>query len=249
MKRLYIITISIILFEFSGFSQNTGFLGKRVIVKTDIVNGLQLGFSNIDIEATVSRRMSVNASFRYINYKDLFGGYQVKTGEFQQDPTNRNWKVFDEFRTLSDGTTQGWIVSIGTRYYFNNIVPAPLGLYTEINLGYGQLEFSDYSVSFRYVNVDPFEPFTYSRPDIKNLSGTSTTFHFEFPSIGYQKALLKFITFDVKMSFQGYYCDLPANLSDAMPDNVYIRPNLVGFSSGNLAMGLALYGKLGILLF
>jgi len=249
MKKLLLIISAIVLFGYSVTAQNTGFLGKRVLLKTDAINGLQIGFNNLDVEVTVGRRFSVIASFRHIYFEDYFGGYELLTGEFQEDPSNRNWKVYNEYRTLKNGVTQGFMGSLSGRFYFNKIVPAPLGFYTEFGIGYGVASYTDYTISFRYKNTDPLEPFNYSRGDIKGLSGESSMIYFEIPSVGYQFALLKFLTFDVKCSFQGYYCDLPSNLLNAMENNIYMRPNMAGFGAGNLAMGFALYGKLGFSLF
>jgi len=249
MKRLLIICATV-LFGYAGLAQNTGFLGKRFLLKTNVVNGFQIGFMNLDVEATVARKVSVTAGFRYFDYVPSFGGREMKTQHVRSNG------IYDVYQKIGGGKTTGWLVNGGIKYYlsgYNRIIPAPLGFYTEVSFGYGNATMSNFSIFNRVkypYGHNSWNTLVYAKPNSYNLEGSASIIFFEVPSFGYQFAILKFLTFDVKMSFEGYYSDLPSNLADPSDvGNMYVSPNLVGFGAGNLAIGFALYGKLGFSLF
>lgn len=228
-------------------SQNTGYLGKHVILKTDAFNGRRMGFQNLDVEVVTGRQMSFVASFNRLSFNGSSPGFTIYTGEINPGG-NRNVKVFDEYRTLKNGNVNGWFASIGTKFFIDKIIPAPLGLYAGIGLGYGAAQLSGYSVSFRYKNIDSFETFTHSAPDKTNLSGKTTIVFLELPSVGYQTVVFQHLVLDAKVALQGYHCNLPDQVQEAFPRNYFIRPNLTGVVAGSLSFGPAVFGKVGVLI-
>lgn len=50
------------------FAQSKTYLGKKLVVKTNVINGIRLGFNNADVEVALSRRFSLNGFFELHNF-------------------------------------------------------------------------------------------------------------------------------------------------------------------------------------
>ena len=236
-------------FLFAGFvlllsGQNTGYLGKKFLIKTNLFNGRFFGFSNADVEYVVGRQSSIIVSAQHFDY-GVGGGRKAKTGSVS--PGNNRGKLW-EISTLKNGRTTGNLVSFGYRHYFDRIIPAPYGYYFECSVGFGEATFSDYYVSYTYKKVrGKYE--VYPRADSPTLSGRSKIVFFELPSFGYQKVINRFITFDAKISLQGQYCNLPQDMRAAIDHNLFVSSNTVNLAYNGLSIGPSVFIKLGILVF
>lgn len=241
-------------------SQNPGYAGKHFILKTNAINGKFLGFTNADIEYVAARNITVTAYFNYFQYKSAKGTVRNKTGTINPggDP---NVKVFDEITEVYPGTTKGWDAGIGIKYYFNKIIPAPVGLYTGFDFGYGNAGLS-FSYKVTYENVDMFEPYTYNPVGsgvVYSTSKTCSFYHLSFPSVGYQAIYFGFLALDAKFSFDGYFNNLPKKYTDTYPYD-YVTPNLAAIHLNSISLsekqknykisyGPSIYLKIGFLLF
>lgn len=75
MRKFFFFLLLINTFVFQAFSQ-VGIMGKRTLLKTDIVNGIRRPISNIELETAVTRNYSVSLSYSYLqtSLKGIYKG-------------------------------------------------------------------------------------------------------------------------------------------------------------------------------
>jgi hypothetical protein len=249
MLRKTFFTGLITLITLSGLCQVTGYMGKRVILKTTVINGIRRGFNGAEIEYVAGRRVSVTGSFQKFNYSRSAEGITLATGKI--NPRDGRCSL-SEKTTLSNGNTKGWFSVLGARYYFNRILPSPIGFYTEVNVGIGRAELSGYNVGYAYSKTSVLCDYDEVLPldrKIEGLGGTAGVFLLEAPAIGYQKVIGRFIVIDLKASLLSQYAKLPENLSETLEHNYYLRSNMFGLVWGPVSSGLNIFARIGILLF
>ena len=246
MPKLLILLFIFLVGEL--YAQSTGYGGKKFIIKTDAINGIRLGFTNADLEMVVARNISVTAAFRHFAYTQPNSKVSI-TGEVNPGG-DRDVRVFEEHTKVFPGETRGWLATIGMKYYFNKIIPAPSGFYASVDLGYGQADLNfDHVVTYK--NVDPFEPYTYSPPGSgfrMSSSANCSLFYFTFPAVGYQIFFFNLLTLDAKFSIDWYYIDLSENIVEKYPYS-YVSSNLISAQNGHISFGPSVYLKVGFLLF
>lgn len=240
-----------ILSCFAAASQPVGYLGKKVIIKTNIINGIRLGFNSLDGEYVLNRQSSFTAGIHGFKYRLGAGGRTVKNGVV----TPRNgYCNLKEKVTLSNGVTKGWIVSIGGKHYFNKIMPAPMGIYLSFDFGFGMATLSGFSTSYEYTEARLstcfLEQVNYPlRENVTELNGKAAITYLEFPSVGIQKIFAKYVVLDAKLSLQVQNCFLPEEFVNALERNHYVRSNTFSTAIGTAAIGPAVFVKLGYLIF
>jgi hypothetical protein len=254
-QRKKIITFPVIftlLFLFvnrQGLTQNTGYLGKKFMLKTNVVNGIRIGFNNCELEYVIDRRLSLTGEFEIFKYSRGDKGVDVKTGKIK--PGSRQLEENKEISTLKNGTTKGLIGRIGCKLYFDKVLPAPIGFYASFGIGFGSASMKDYRVSYEYKK----SPNSFGhdegvqRPDVTDLNGTTKILFFEMPSFGCQAVYHKLVMLDGKISVQSQYCPMPGNLRNAFEHNYFVRSNTLTYARNNLSVGLAIYLKVGFLIF
>jgi hypothetical protein len=232
----------------NSFAQ-TGHFGKKFIIRTNVINGRQLGFNNIELEYALGRKLTIGVSYNLFNFTRNENGVRSRTGTVE--PRGASEK-FREFSRLSDGTTSGSHMGINARIYFNRIIPAPYGWYSAFYIGFGKATYTDYKVSYEYKD----KGFTSSlgdgpptRESVSGLSGQSSVYVVEVPSFGYQRIFSRLIVLDTKFGMATQYCNLPDNLVNAIENNYFVRGNTISYAYGRFNFGLFVYLKLGILVF
>ncbi|MES2679184.1 MAG: hypothetical protein V4635_04830 [Bacteroidota bacterium] len=226
-------------------AQVTGYLGRKFIVKTNVVNGRLLGINSCDVEYVVKRRLSLNAGVQFFIYGRNSKGVRVRTGILKPGSGPNQFK---EFSILKNGITKGWIGSVGFKLYFDKIVPSPYGWYMEFDFGFGQAKFENYDVSYDYKIVRN-NTIIVPKKSVSGLSGSAMIIYFEAPGFGYQKIFNNFISLDGKISMQGQYGTLSDELLNNFEHNYFLRGNTVSYAYGRLLLCPAVYLKLGILIF
>jgi len=262
MKR----TLSIFLIFFIStviLAQNTGHVGKHLSIKTDLINGKRLGFTNADIEVPVSRNFSLSLSGRYFNYETADQNNVVidKRGI----PSSLLSGEVLVKKDVNPGKTEGIMGTIGAKYYFSKIMPAPVGFFVGLNLGGGYINSdyrlttrNDYEIESSSIGPNP------SFDDTTITSGSlSAPIIYGSPYVGYQTVFFKFLTFEAKIGLEGYYTLISSFRQKEVPYN-YVEPNTVpiraypkkqSITGGptkreyRLAVGPAVYVKVGFLLF
>ena len=251
MKKI-VLALLLAAFGLQAKSQNTGYLGKHVILKTDVINGKRLGFQNLDLEVVKTRQLAFTASFRNFAYAGTFRPKEIEKNNYVNIPTylaNSN-KYYDyaytEFSIVTPGQTKGLMASLGAKYYFSHILPAPSGLYTSAELGFGQ-------ATFTYLYRSRYEPFVseYGRAfttENEKIITESNFLYFALPAVGYQTFLSGRFAVDAKVQFEGYINNASMDFIKKYP-YPYLSSNLVAARVGNTTFGPAIYGKVGFLLF
>jgi hypothetical protein len=257
MRKLFILFI-LAGISFQASSQNTGYLGKHVMLKTDLINEKRSGFQNLDLEVVAGRKTSFAASFRNFEYAGTKGTKETKkeqTVEFTvYHPGYYSpeliWSAEDfyEYTSVTPGKTKGWLATIGIKQFFNHIVPAPIGFYTSMEIGYGKATLLyDYGTRYEKMYksldhgiVDPLPTTT--------ISSNCEIFYFSLPSLGYQTVFLNRLVVDAEFQLEGWVNNLPEELTNKYK-YPYFSTNIGSVNKGNTTFGPAIYGKVGFLLF
>jgi hypothetical protein len=241
-----------------AYSQNTGYLGKHVILKTDVINGKRMGFQNVDLEVVTGRNLSFTGSIRKLTFAALPEQHK-KVAEIETSPDFDDF--YDEFVTLFPEETKGQMGTVGVKYYFNKILPAPLGFYCAAEFGYG-------SAAVNLNALVTYKPHygswgEYAPDNHTEIINRKVKFSYvSLPSFGYQRVFFNRLVIDGKISYEFYTDDLPDDfvkrylrdkfMTISAAADTYssvLSTNLTSTYNGNRTHGLAIYGKVGFLLF
>ncbi|MEM1215265.1 MAG: DUF3575 domain-containing protein [Bacteroidota bacterium] len=203
-------------------AQVSGYLGKRLVVKTDLVDYWSFeGGYNVQAEYLFARRHSLQCEFQtkeigYDNYLNRsIQGIRYDT----DDPAQVN----------------SWEGVIALRHYLSRALPAPKGLYA-----YQQFAFGEADISGNYV-FDNFENFDYKVADADYWSVEL--------GWGYQTFLLGRIAIDVGFGFN--YSELDAGEFNLVLEDIRYRhgSNLIQLEERLQFFGLSAHLGVGCLLF
>lgn len=116
---------------FSCYAQNTGYAGKKCILKTDVFYGRFLGFKNIEAEYVFSPQWSITAGVRFHK-----GAYKQDFTENDKDYIMDGRGIssyssnFSSIKSLPKVTMSFIAYKLMARRYFNRVSPkAPRGWY------------------------------------------------------------------------------------------------------------------------
>jgi len=236
---------------FSMQAQGSGYLGKKFIFKTNLINGLRFGFSGGDVEFLAWRGTSLIASAHYLNYDVPEFGISSRNGIVV--PRDGSCELNETVR-FEKGNTNGLIFSVGIRHYFNRVLAAPSGFYVSFEIGQGRVNLSGFKTSYEYeeakYTICDLDEINFPlRPDEPDLTGVAGVTFIEFPGLGYQTIIARIVSLDFKFSIQGHSGQLPEQFLRAADKNYFIRGNTISGSVGKLNIGPAVYVKFGLLLF
>lgn len=238
MKRFIVAMTLSLVFIVQLSAQNTGFIGKRFILKVDAVNGTELGFMSAEIEVPVSRKFSIN----------LFGGWH--DSRFDLFGPNRTYLTdkedygIDKIKTEVKGCEiNGWLAGVGFRFYYDKLLPAPLGLYSGMGLGYGRYQVSDY---MQRGKVYRFGELDYVAPYQNVEGGAMNIIMFNIHSFGFQHIIAKIFVIDINLSIEGYYADIPPRMATAN-NNFFATSNIIALKAKKVSIGPSLYVKVGVI--
>ena len=259
------IVVLLLLVSFSALqAQPGGFLGKRVIFKTNILDINANSFNGFNVEFVVNNRFTFLAGVKNDAFAQELGEkkrYQtdevtIVRGDCNGTLNGRETSAaYKREATLSGGETSSLIYNLGARAYFSNL-GAPYGLYTDLNLFFGTGEFSNYRVENSFYNESIFgscipPPSNYA----VTVEGQSSILMFDFPSIGYQFFINKYISLDLKISMRTLTYDLAMNVESVYPKKYYLRPSQLTFTRDGVKEDLNILVspnaelKIGLILF
>ncbi len=239
-----------------AFAQSVGYAGRRLVIKTDVLNGKYLGGRNIEIEYPVIRKLSVLFGFRYHSGmhkqkftsrdEDFMGGY-----------------ISDE-ANVNKARIKALTYKIQLKYYPNSMFSAPKGFFL-----YGSFEFGKATIegaaTFDYDNASSTSSIKYGNLiDIKVKQ-------YEW-GIGFQEIIRELFVIECSGGFSGSRFNAsgtPTSQQYTTGVARYYGPNLLPFGKtgpdgtdlsplGNTssenkpykgAYGLSFNFKVGILLF
>lgn len=245
MKRHTFILL-ITLFAASTVSaQNTGFLGKKFMVKTNLVNGRLMPARNLDVEYVTGRNVSINYSFNYLSFQP---NTKIKDNASRYSSDYDKTSIYP-FRTI------GYYNTIGIRLYPDRIIPAPQGFYFDFNIGRGSAiygyeykrEKDVYIDNYPYNNDGYYYYGSHKEREVTEgrKKAVANFVTFTFPSFGFQHIINQYLLIDTKFSFEGFVTDPPPY----QYAYTYLSSNLAAARIGGFFYGPALYFKAGILIF
>lgn len=247
-KLLYILLILPALLS----AQSPGFLGRKLMIKTNLVNGIHLGFNGVDLEYITGRQFSLGFSVQRFSYQLDEDGVTRKNGVIK--PRN-SYCELKELVTVKGGTTKGMIVSLVGRYYFNKVMGAPAGLYTSADIGYGRGTLSGYSATYTYeeksdISCSYLEQVNFPlRAPVYYMESSFSMIYLEAPAVGYQHMLSGRFSLDFKAALQSQLCRIPDEILQCVDNNVFVKGNTFGWSRHSNVFSPAIYCKIGFLLF
>lgn len=248
MNRKILFYLAFCLLPSLSVAQTTGYLGRKLLVKTDAVNGLNKPFKSLELEWVLTRRFSLSAVAELIDYRVGRYGYKIPTGTLR--PRDANDKI-REITLLTSGTTKGNSVALSARFYFDRIMPAPVGYYSDCAIGFGKATFTDFSFSYKYRKVGYGSPLLHlERQPVSGLSGSANFITIEFPSFGRQWIIKRLLVLDARVSLISQYFSIPTEFTSALEHNYFLRSNTtLSAAYQGWSVGPAAHLKLGLLLF
>ena len=230
------------------YAQKPGYLGRRTLVKVNLLNGYRPGFNQVDVEYVLGRLFTVEGSFQLISQS--MGSYEVERRTGTIAPFGGTREAV-EYSTLKGGVTSGWCAGVSGRLYFNRVIPAPYGWYLSLQLGFGKVTFEDFEVHYRYEDkfaVSGVYNQKYVLPP-KKLTGESTFIRTELPGFGYQRIFKKRFFYDAKLSLLVQYAGIPEDMLNAFEYNYYLRSGMYSIGISKVSFGPAFDLRVGMLLF
>jgi opacity protein-like surface antigen len=218
---LFVLTIS----SFCAQAQVSGFLGKRVVLKTDLMhlNAYDAGY-NLQLEMALMRHTSIQVE--YHQRENQYGSYLKRPGGIN---------YIDD-----DAQVASWEVAATLKFYPSRAIPAPKGWYNYIQASRGQAD-----VSGRYLERD-FNTDVNREYDFNIRNATYSSYE---TGIGVQTFLLKRIALD--FAFGLNYSEIDAEDSNYLIEEMRYRhgSNLLIVEPNTRFVGLAAHISVGLLLF
>jgi hypothetical protein len=278
MRKFFLFITCFITFS-ANLEAQVGFLGKRVVVKTNALSGVQKPLRGLEIEFVVKRNLTIsvgysaNSNSSNINFSDV-----VKLGDwlqYQQYMQFENLIQSYDYNTIQPGyltsLNDGKIINskkafdINFRLYTNSYQSAPQGFYSQYGLSIGKqtisggIYYPNDVIDFGYGTANV----KYYSQDYEKYLKTENFTNFYF-GYGFQQVFAKWVTIDFNLNggirFRGdaNY----ANTSQFGNSNLrYIASkkariattgNLLGLESNlssRIGFFISGYVKLGILIF
>jgi len=178
MRKFFFLVLLINVLTLPAFSQ-VGIMGKRFILKTDIVNGIRRPISNIELESTLSRKFSVSLSYSITKtpINGIFKGSNfINWMESASDNTWNNYlpgyerdHLLDDFteyelvdlirdeKSFNSNvhiTTNQKLIGLSLNFYNGGAISAPFGSYFQMGFKAGKQYLSGY-FNVPYLITDP----------------------------------------------------------------------------------------------
>jgi hypothetical protein len=183
-------------------AQNTGYGGKRFLVKTNVINGIQSPLASLELEYALSRRFSISikgGAYKYkVNQRYNAGEYATPVSNYYNSYGVYSYsnKLGPENRVALPDKAEinSRQVELEFRYYPGSVIPAPSGFFTCIAFRYAKIDVKgNYYNSLLTNIIDPYNsnyygypnqitPETYNEYDIKGVTAAGYNI-----GLGYQK--------------------------------------------------------------
>jgi hypothetical protein len=161
-------------------AQNTGFAGKRVLIKSNAINGLNGFFNSYGAEIAFNRKMTITLGYDAINTEVIQSYNQMET-------------VGTSIIMGSKAQTSYKGIHAEFRKYFSREKPAPYGLFMCATYGNGNLNIDKGTYSEKLFIAEGTQDVTYQ------ISGISLA---KFGlGLGYQKPINKWIFIGGQFTF------------------------------------------------
>jgi len=238
MKRIFFcIAILILSVSQSVFAQNTGYMGRHFILKSDLMLPIVIDGYSIELEAVVIRRIALTGKF----------SKQQRISKLGNSTSYANYQGYSE--VVGNWKSSSVDYSIGVKYYLEPEQPAPKGGYLFVDYGIGKTDLTGRQVvEYLPGYQDIFKQFDVT---VKNVPVSQFNFGF-----GYQSIFFRRMVADLSISYFQSYTKIPSTLEDqyGLLSNAYGLNLLTisgneGLSQILPASGINIQFKLGFLIF
>lgn len=256
MKRLLLFIF--IYIPFSVIAQNTGYAGKKLLLKTDVFNGMYVGFRNIEAEYVFAKRFSISICGR-----SHIASYQqnMSQGELNNFLRTYNYgetKYGANRPSLPDAEISASTLKFTLKAYTGGslLMKAPRGFYFGVSYESGTATLNN------AVKLEPLFDNTNLVKDFKVKPGYKVN---SIPvssiegAIGYQEIFKGFISLDFQVAINSSSFNKGGTTESLLYTTysaAFYGPNVFAFGKSvdsndvkTSALGLSAYVKLGFLIF
>jgi hypothetical protein len=216
MKNVLFITTLVSFFCISvAQGQNTGFGGKRVLLKTDVLNGLRSPLVNASAEFIVTRGFTFSVGYRATKgkYNQIYYSNEYQSNYYSSEESNKLPKQAEiKSRTIM----------LEARLYFAGVLPAPRGFFFYGSYNYGKLDVTGNYYSSLLEN-NPNNNSSYN----KRSNDLFLTYEAEKvlaigveAGLGYQSFIAKNVTLGFKVGFNKTFFNADGKYEDKVLSGV-----------------------------
>lgn len=255
MKQLLLFIL--IYIPFSVIAQNTGYAGKKLLLKTDVFNGMYVGFRNIEAEYVFAKRFSISICGRNhtANYQQTFSKGELNN--FLRTNNYKETKYGANRPSLPDAKISATTLKFTLKAYpvGNPLKKAPRGFYFGVSYESGTATLNNaVKLEPLFDNTNFVKDFTVkSGYKVNNVPVSSIE-----GSIGYQEIFKGFISLDFQLAFNSSSFNEGGSnetLSYTTFPAAFYGPNIFSFGKSatddyvkTSALGFSAYLKLGFLI-
>ncbi len=243
------------------FGQTTGYLGKKFILKTNVVDGTSLGLRNLEAEYVFAKHFSISlgGGIHKANYKQTFE--QGDLGFFLSEYNLKETKYGALLPSLPKATISSSSSKLTLKAYTGKLLNrAPRGFYFGLSYGTGIARMENTVQLFAVLdNSNAVKEFIVEEGyTVKNIK--VQTFEASF---GYQEIFKEFICLDVQLAINRTSFNtngISETFHSTSLSAPYYGPNVYTIGKNSItpkssdgaftgAIGVSAYVKLGFLLF
>jgi hypothetical protein len=260
MRAKHYFTTLLLIIPFLAFAQNTGYAGKKFILKTSLLNGRYLGVKSVEAEYVFAKHFSVSVGVRQhkADYKQTLTDRDVNyyIAEYKLIET----KYGANRPTLPNATISASTAKAQLKYYTGRFnTKAPRGFYFGLSYETGTAQIDNAVVLDPVLdNTGGFiDFFVNTGYKVKNIK----TELFE-ASLGYQEIFREFICLDIQFALNRTNFNKNGVTDTYLSSTLsapYYGPNVYALGKNSASnngtepytgsFGLSAYIKLGFLLF
>ncbi len=237
----------ILSFPLTGKGQNTGFGGKRVVIKPTLVNGIDGILSGGSVEYVLNRNVTLSAGVNFVSNTIEPNYVRDNGGLYDQNENCALDKPVDHEAELS---SRAFFIEPRLYPFSENFIPAPNGFFSYLQLKGGTLDLEGkYNIGILYNVSECPEGNDYLEAE---FSYQNMNFYSGEIGVGYQKFFTPWLTASLKGGIdinklsvveEGHLRTLAKSYNNQIGSNFY------DFRTGLWGVGLSAYLEVGLMVF
>lgn len=250
--RLFLISVLLIIAWSCSNGQTRAYMGKKVLIRMDLIEGTSAFLTGISAEYLINRRVTIDIGIKSYDH----GVNQIyNEGEYLRDPGDLTIDDKAEVHTNA--------IRFGLRLYHGNLLslPAPDGWFNYFNFSYGQLDVNKgayYLLLTSAEGVNSFSDVPYNQ--MVTYEYQNINFYSLESGIGLQRLINKYITIGgtfglaytrLILDNQGYTEKIISGVAKEYGSNLYALSFLNKGQSESIKsnIGFSLNIQVGVLIF